>query len=254
MPTPPVILLLSGSLRSGSSNETVLRTAQAVAASEVRTVLYGGLAALPHFNPDDDTDPLPGPVAELRAAIDGADAVLVCTPEYAGTLPGAFKNLLDWTVGGTEICDKPTAWVNAAAPGRGQGAEATLRTVLGYTGADIVELALRTDLRGPQHGRTGRGHHRSGRPRAAGAGARTADGAGRGGRAGVGGPRFRTAPPPRLPRFVPRFRPRPVLSSSMCSAVHRRSPSGRRGSRRGRPGTRPGGCRAVPPARWTSGT
>ncbi|MFJ1879255.1 NADPH-dependent FMN reductase [Streptomyces sp. NPDC088137] len=141
MPTPPVILLLSGSLRSGSSNETVLRTAQAVAASEVRTVLYGGLTALPHFNPDDDTDPLPGPVAELRAAVDGADAVLVCTPEYAGTLPGAFKNLLDWTVGGTEICDKPTAWVNAAAPGRGQGAEATLRTVLGYTGADIVEPA-----------------------------------------------------------------------------------------------------------------
>lgn len=141
MSTPPVILLLSGSLRSGSSNETVLRTARAVAPAEVRTVLYGGLAALPYFNPDDDADPLPGPVAELRTAIDEADAVLVCTPEYAGTLPGAFKNLLDWTVGGTEICDKPTAWVNAAAPGRGQGAAATLRTVLGYTGADIVEPA-----------------------------------------------------------------------------------------------------------------
>ncbi|MER5614271.1 NADPH-dependent FMN reductase [Streptomyces sp. NPDC002215] len=141
MPTQPVILLLSGSLRSGSSNETVLRTAQAVAPAGVRTVLYDGLAALPHFNPDDDVDPLPAPVAELRAAIDDADAVLVCTPEYAGTLPGTFKNLLDWTVGGTEICDKPTAWVNAAAPGRGQGAEATLRTVLGYTGADIVEPA-----------------------------------------------------------------------------------------------------------------
>ncbi|MFJ1543535.1 NADPH-dependent FMN reductase [Streptomyces sp. NPDC088246] len=141
MSTPRVILLLSGSLRSGSSNETVLRTVQAVAPAGVRTVLYGGLAALPHFNPDDDAEPLPEPVAALRTAIDEADAVLVCTPEYAGTLPGAFKNLLDWTVGGTEICDKPTAWVNAAAAGRGQGAEATLRTVLGYTGADIVEPA-----------------------------------------------------------------------------------------------------------------
>ncbi|MFJ1615464.1 NADPH-dependent FMN reductase [Streptomyces sp. NPDC087228] len=141
MPIPHVILLLSGSLRSGSSNETVLRTARTVAPTGVRTVLYDGLAALPHFNPDDDADPLPEPVAALRTAIDEADAVLVCTPEYAGTLPGAFKNLLDWTVGGTEICDKPTAWVNAAAPGRGQGAEATLRTVLGYTGADIVEPA-----------------------------------------------------------------------------------------------------------------
>ncbi|MFI6948401.1 NADPH-dependent FMN reductase [Streptomyces sp. NPDC050422] len=141
MPTLPLILLLSGSLRTGSSNETVLRTAQAVAPSQVRTVLYDGLAELPHFNPDDDTDPLPAPVVGLRAAISEAAAVLICTPEYAGTLPGSFKNLLDWTVGGTEICDKPVAWVNAAAPGRGQGAEVTLRTVLGYTGAAIVESA-----------------------------------------------------------------------------------------------------------------
>ncbi len=143
MPTPalPVILLLSGSLRSGSSNETVLRTAQAAAPSRLRAVFYGGLADLPHFNPDEDTDPLPDPVAGLRAAIAEAAGVLICTPEYAGTLPGSFKNLLDWTVGGTEICDKPVAWVNAAAPGRGQGAETTLRTVLGYTGADIRDAA-----------------------------------------------------------------------------------------------------------------
>lgn len=151
MPTPPpLILLLSGSLRTGSSHETVLRTAQAVAPSQVRTVLYDGLAELPHFNPDDDTDPLPPSVAGLRAAIGEAAAVLVCTPEYAGTLPGSFKNLLDWTVGGTEICDKPVAWVNAAAPGRGEGAEATLRTVLGYTGADIVESACARIQPAPQ--------------------------------------------------------------------------------------------------------
>jgi NAD(P)H-dependent FMN reductase len=139
--TPPVILLLSGSLRAGSTNEAVLRTARAVAPPHLRTVTYEGLAGLPHFNPDDDRDPLPAPVAELRAAIDEAAAILVCSPEYAGTLPGSFKNLLDWTVGGTEISDKPVAWVNAAAAGRGEGAEATLRMVLGYTGARIVEEA-----------------------------------------------------------------------------------------------------------------
>ncbi|MFD9422726.1 MULTISPECIES: NADPH-dependent FMN reductase [unclassified Streptomyces] len=141
MPTSRVILLLSGSVRAGSSNETVLRTAQDVAPATVRTVLYDGLGDLPHFNPDDDTDPLPKPVAELRAAIDAADALLICSPEYAGTLPGSFKNLLDWTVGGTEIGDKPAAWLNAAAPGRGEGASATLRTVLGYTGAAVVDAA-----------------------------------------------------------------------------------------------------------------
>jgi len=129
MSTPPVILMLSGSLRADSSNEAVLRTAYAVAPdARIGAVLHDGLGELPHFNPDNDTDPLPVPVVELRAAIERAAGVLICTPEYAGTLPGSFKNLLDGTVGGTEISDKPVAWVNAAAPGRGGGAEATLRT------------------------------------------------------------------------------------------------------------------------------
>ncbi|ANP51903.1 NAD(P)H-dependent FMN reductase [Streptomyces griseochromogenes] len=142
MSAVPMILLLSGSLRAGSTNEAVLRTAQVVAPSvKVCAEMYDGLAVLPHFNPDDDTDPLPAPVVALRAAIDRVAGILICAPEYAGTLPGSFKNLLDWTVGGTEICDKPVAWVNAAAPGRGQGAEVTLRAVLEYTGADIVEAA-----------------------------------------------------------------------------------------------------------------
>jgi NAD(P)H-dependent FMN reductase len=137
----PIILLLSGSLRAGSSNEAVLRTVQAVAPEYVHTVFHDGLAALPHFNPDADIDPLPMPVAQLRSAIAAASAILICAPEYAGTLPGTFKNLLDWTVGGAEICGKPVAWVNTAAAGRGGGAEATLRTVLTFTGADIVESA-----------------------------------------------------------------------------------------------------------------
>jgi hypothetical protein len=50
-------------------------------------------------------------VARLREEITAADAVLFCTPEYAGTLPGSFKNLLDWTVGGGQLDNKPTAWI-----------------------------------------------------------------------------------------------------------------------------------------------
>ena len=70
-----------------------------------------------------------------------ADAVVFCTPEYAGILPGSFKNLLDWTVGGVEMSAKPVAWVNVAAEGRGVGAIASLSTVLGYVGAVPVEEA-----------------------------------------------------------------------------------------------------------------
>ena len=99
--------------------------------------------AFPAFNPDDDGDRLPEAAAGLRRQIADADAVLFCTPEYAGTLPGSFKNLLDWTVGGGEIYGKPAASINVAAPGRGKGAEDTLAVVLGYVGAVVIDPACR---------------------------------------------------------------------------------------------------------------
>lgn len=138
------VLLISGSTRAASANSALLRTAVVAAPPGVHAVLYDGLAGLPHFNPDDDQAPLPSAVEQLRGAIAAADAVLFCTPEYAGTLPGSFKNLLDWTVGGIEMSDKPVAWVNAAPDGhRGAGAQATLATVLGYVQATVVDKACR---------------------------------------------------------------------------------------------------------------
>jgi NAD(P)H-dependent FMN reductase len=102
------------------------------------------VAMLPHFNPDDDHEPLPATVSALRSAIAAADAVLFCSPEYAGTLPGSFKNLLDWTVGGNELTGKPVAWVKVAPDARrGEGAHATLATVLGYVQAVVVDDACR---------------------------------------------------------------------------------------------------------------
>ena len=143
MPATSRVLLISGSTRAGSTNSAAVRTAARCAPAGIETVRYG-LTALPHFNPDDDRDPLPPTVAGLRAGLGSCDAVLICTPEYAGTLPGAMKNLLDWTVGGTELTGRPVAWVNVAPdPGRGRGAHSTLATVLGYVGARIVDAACR---------------------------------------------------------------------------------------------------------------
>lgn len=138
------VLLISGSTRAGSTNTALVRTAAAMAPD--RTRHYNGLAALPAFNPDDDVEPLPPTVAELRAALAAADALLICTPEYAGALPGAFKNLLDWTVGGAEMPGLPVGWINAAgvaAPTGGAGAHTELATVLGYVGARVVDAACR---------------------------------------------------------------------------------------------------------------
>jgi chromate reductase len=136
---PVRILLVSGSTRGGSTNTALLRTAASATPPGVEASLYEGMTTLPHFNPDDDVDPLPAPVAELRRRIAAADAVLFCTPEYAGALPGSFKNLLDWTVGGPEMYEKPVAWVNAAGlPTRGVKAHDSLGTVLRTIHADIV--------------------------------------------------------------------------------------------------------------------
>ncbi len=143
------LLLITGSTRGGSTNTAVLRTAQTVAPAEANTLLYERLAELPAFNPDDDHDPLPEPVDELRRSIRECSAILLCTPEYAGALPGAFKNLLDWTIGDGapgSIYRKPVAWINAsspASPSGGAGAHESLATVLGYVGADIIDPACR---------------------------------------------------------------------------------------------------------------
>lgn len=140
------ILLVSGSLRTGSSNTAALTTLQAVAPDFVITDLYDNLASLPHFNPDDDAQGalLHPAVRDLRTRIRLADGVIFSTPEYAGALPGSFKNLLDWTVGSGELYSKAVAWLNVAgpaAPSSAADAHASLRKVLVYTGALIVEEA-----------------------------------------------------------------------------------------------------------------
>ena len=135
------LLLISGSLRDGSTNTALLRTAQAIDAD---TELYEGMRALPHFSPDDDHDDLPAAVRELRAATGRAEAILVCTPEYAGALPGSFKNLLEWLVGGGEAYRKPIAWINVSGPAAPSGAadaHDSLRKVVGYLSMEIVEEA-----------------------------------------------------------------------------------------------------------------
>lgn len=137
------LLLVSGSLRTRSTNTAVLRTAAVVAHDDVEVVVCQSLGDLPHFNPEDDAPPLHPAVADLRASIHGADAILFSTPEYAGALPGSFKNLLDWTIGDDQpgsIYEKPAAWINSSLRGARKAHE-SLRTVLAYAKASVLESA-----------------------------------------------------------------------------------------------------------------
>lgn len=79
--------------------------------------IYHRIAELPHFNPDMDHEQVAAPVAELRDKINRARGVLICTPEYVFSLPGSFKNALEWMVSTVVFSNKPTALITASASG-----------------------------------------------------------------------------------------------------------------------------------------
>lgn len=110
-------MALCGSLRAQSSNRALLQAARLLVPAGIELVLFEGLARLPPFNPDfeEGGGPLPAEVRTLRAEVGRAEVMLIACPEYAHGVPGAFKNLLDWLVGGAELPGKPVALLNAAA-------------------------------------------------------------------------------------------------------------------------------------------
>lgn len=77
------ILAICGSLRERSTNLAVLEAAKLLAPADMQITIFGGLVALPHFNPDLDTEDPPETVRALREAIGRADGLIICSPEYA---------------------------------------------------------------------------------------------------------------------------------------------------------------------------
>jgi NAD(P)H-dependent FMN reductase len=139
------VLAISGSLRKGSYNSGLVRAAVAHAPEGVEVELYDGLEALPHYNQDIEDAGVPATVAELRARIKAADAVLISTPEYNGSLPGALKDLVDWASRpyGPEASfySKPVAVVSISPTDYGAvWAADHLRKALGITGARVADI------------------------------------------------------------------------------------------------------------------
>jgi chromate reductase len=130
------ILGISGSLRAGSTNTTLLRAAALVAPSSIKVVVYDEMAILPPFNPDLDLNSELEPVSRFRGELRNASAVIFSTPEYAHGIPGSLKNALDWVVGSGELAGKPVSLINASA--RGEYAQASLREVLKTMDARLV--------------------------------------------------------------------------------------------------------------------
>ena len=133
------ILALCGSLQQKSSNLTLLQHAIAAAPAGVEVVLFDGLRALPHFNPDLELNGELAVVAEWRRALQRSAAVLIASPEYGHSLPGALKNGIDWVIGSGELERKVVA-ITAAVPAieRGRRGLKALADTLGAVSAKIV--------------------------------------------------------------------------------------------------------------------
>jgi chromate reductase, NAD(P)H dehydrogenase (quinone) len=107
------VLAISGSLRAASINSAFCRAAARLAPAPMRISVFAGMAMLPLFNPDLETDP-PRAVREFRTAVGSARALIIASPEYAHGISGVLKNALDWLVSFEGFIDKPVALVNTS--------------------------------------------------------------------------------------------------------------------------------------------
>ena len=132
------VLALSGSLRTASINSAFCRAASRLAPAPLEVALYPGPGKLPLFNPDLEADP-PRAVREFRAAVEGAGALLIASPEYAHGISGVLKNALDWLVSFEGFIGKPVALVNTSP--RARHAHEALREILQTMSARILSEA-----------------------------------------------------------------------------------------------------------------
>jgi chromate reductase len=136
------ILGIAGSLRRGSHNRRLLRAAGAQLPPGADFVEWDRLAVIPAFNEDEELDP-PEAVSDFLAEIESADALLIATPEYNASVPGALKNALDWVsrpLAESPMRNKPAAVIGASTGMFGAvWAQAETRKVLGALGARVVD-------------------------------------------------------------------------------------------------------------------
>lgn len=92
----PNILAISGSLRAGSFNTALLRASAGLMPAGA-TLDIATLHGIPLYDGDVEArEGIPPAVQALKARITASDALLFATPEYNNSIPGVFKNAIDW--------------------------------------------------------------------------------------------------------------------------------------------------------------
>ncbi len=135
------ILAIPGSLRCRSYSRALLQAAREVAPDGVEIEIFD-LERIPLYNEDVEERGDPDAVADLKRRIQAADAVLIATPQYNGSIPGVLKNALDWAsrpARQSALRGKPTAVISSTPGAHGATrAQAATRQVLEHIGADVL--------------------------------------------------------------------------------------------------------------------
>lgn len=138
---PLYFVTLLGSLRRGSYHAALARALPGLAPEGVTISPLGSVRDIPHYDADLQAEGFPPPVLAMGAAIKAADGVIIVTPEYNYSVPGALKNALDWLsrLPDTPLMGKPVA-IQTGSPGLIGGARCQyhLRQVLVFLDAYVL--------------------------------------------------------------------------------------------------------------------
>ncbi|MGI4878914.1 MAG: NADPH-dependent FMN reductase [Janthinobacterium lividum] len=130
-----------GSLRRGSFNAAIARALPDLAPEGVTIEALPSVADFPHYDADLQAEGFPAPVLAMAEAIKSADGVIIVTPEYNYSVPGALKNALDWLsrTSPQPLAGKPVA-IQTASPGMigGTRAQYHLRQILVFLDAFVL--------------------------------------------------------------------------------------------------------------------
>jgi NAD(P)H-dependent FMN reductase len=136
-------MVVIGSLRATSINRRLAQELIMRSPADIVMELFDRVGELPLYNEDLDHDNPAESVTSLRAAATRADALLVVTPEYNGTIPGGLKNVIDWLsrpYGRSPMRDKPAAVVGVSlGQYGGKWAHDDTRKSLSIAGPRVVD-------------------------------------------------------------------------------------------------------------------
>lgn len=111
------IVGICGSASINSGNLSILKYIVEQKKSEFDFEIVDDLADLPHFSADLVDNNVPQKVIDFRNKINGADGIIICTPEYVFSIPSRLKNALEWCVSTTVFSDKPIGLITASTSG-----------------------------------------------------------------------------------------------------------------------------------------